>query len=577
MAHAFDKRKKTRFPVRLQKAIKDSHKMTSDMRENRLAILERYASGWYDPKVGSSRRPLNMVYRYITTMVPFLVSRNPRFMCEASNNGELSGFANTFQLALNHLIQEIDFRDTLRSVVRDSLVGVGIVKTGMTPNGTIDIGGHTYQQGQPYSQTVDFDDYVFDIVAQSQKDVKFQGNRYRLPLDFVRESGLFKNFDKLDSSMPMYGDDNFNPKKISDSDVSNTDYSELYDYVELYDIYLPDEGIMVTLPSEGQGDKYLRVTDEMPEEGCFDILQYHEFPNSCIGIPPCYAIMDMDEQLNQLIRRMQRSMTREKSILAYEGGATKDAERVVGAQDGEAVRVEHIDMIKEVTFGGTDGRALDFATWIRSQVSDQGGNLDTVGGLKDESGTLGQSQMIQQNAGRVIEDMVGQVHNFGQSIGKKLAWYLFHDPLIKIPVVKEMKHWEPLRVVYDEDTKEGDWVDFNFEIEPYSMQSSTPEEGYQKLLTFVNQVVLPVLPILQANGTQLNAMEYLKQGAQYAGIKNIEKWLDDGMPPMETAEMGAYQPMQGQATPKPKAGGGDNRTGGANQQSNSNQANAKNK
>ncbi|MBN2211420.1 MAG: hypothetical protein JW709_08500 [Sedimentisphaerales bacterium] len=547
MARLDDPDVKTAYPLRIQRAIQDCFRFTGPMRENRLAILDRYAGGYYSHRLEAKSRPLNMIWRYINILTPFLAAQNPKSLIRARVDSRLSGFARTMELALDHLRLEIAYRETLRTIVRDALVGIGVSKVGMTPASTIEIGGHTYQIGQPYFQAIDFDDFFFDIAARGKHDFKIVGNRYRLPLWYIADSGLFKNYDKLEKCVALYGSTT-NPETLTKEGVGDPEYHELQEYVELFDVWMPDEQVLVTLPAEGQGEKFLREVDDFPETGPYDLLTFYDMPGQPIPIPPAYAILDLDDQLNRLMRKLQVKIEGEKTVLAYEGAATRDADRIVQAADNQSVRVENIDRIKEVKFGGADPHSLDVAQWLRNHVSEQGGNIDSIGGLRTEAQTLGQEQLIQGNATRPIDDMVWQVHFHAKSVDNKLMWYLWHDPLIEIPLVKEVKGVGPIRVVYSQEAREGDFLDYNIDIVPYSMQRITPETGYLKLLQFVSQMVLPVTQLAAAQGMVLNVDELIQLAGRYLDIPNLDRLWLNGQP--TPGAPGPYQPVQGQAVSK---------------------------
>jgi hypothetical protein len=564
------------YPQRLQEAVKMSYKMLEPVRQTRYKMMSLYANGFYGGDMaGRQPLPLNLIDRGIQIILPFLVSQNPRVKISPKNNINnpyVKPFANTLELALDHLFTEIKLSETLRLAVLDSLFCMGIVKTGIMHSHDVEVAGELAAVGQPYCDRIDFNDYIVDCAARSRYEVKFEGHKYRVPEWYVKESGLFKHYDKLTPDMELYGKDT-NLKKISTPDFEHNEYYELRPTVELIDLWLPDEGIVVTIPPEGMGNKILRTVEwEGDETGPFDTLCYRVFPNTIIPIPPVYTWLDLNKIVNLMAMKMKDMVEREKTIGLYNLEASDDAEQIKRAGHGELVGVSDANAVNEVTFGGFNPQSFPFLQFMLAQYSQTGPNLDVTGGRQLGAPTLGQEQMMQSNALREIDDMSNQVYGFTASLSRKLAWCLWTDPLKVIPVIKRVAGMD-LKVEYSEAAKEGDFFDYSFNIEPYSMSRMNPEMRYQRLLQLVSQIVIPLLPIAATQGATLNVTELLKEAAPYLGVTNISEWWKTMAPP--STDVGPYQPVQGEVTgetERPKSGQGRDQFGSSEASRNSNKS-----
>jgi hypothetical protein len=544
----------TPFPKRLQRAVQSWKKYTEPMRQCRQKMLAQYANGWYQGSGGRNHSPvpLNLLDRGVQILGPFLVSHNPRVGIRARkhiNNPNVKPFAKTLELALAHLFSEIKLSDyTLRPAAIDSLFGMGITKTGTMHSHQVEIGGYLHDVGQPYCDKIDFDDYIGDVAARNRQEMKFEGHFYRLPFKYVKESGLFKNTDSLKPDLQLYNNDT-RPEAIAKSEVQGWEYNELHPTVELIDLWIPEENVILTIPPEGHGGRILRTVEyEGPEDGPFDVLAYRYFPNSIIPIPPVYTWLDLHKIVNVIANKMKSQTEREKTLGIYQLGSDDDAEQVQKGRHGDLVGLNNPDSVKEVTFGGFNQQSFPFLQFMLSQYSQSGPNVDVIGGKGQMANTLGQEQMMQTNALREVDDMVGQMYNFTSSISRKLAWHLWSDPLIIIPVIKRIAGVD-LQVEYSEASREGDFFDYSFEVEPYSMARMNPEMRYQRLLQLVSQVVLPLVPIAQAQGATLDVTALLREAAPYLGINNVDEWWRTLVP--EAVQNGPYQPIQGEIAKGP--------------------------
>ena len=552
--------KKRPFPARLQAAVSAWQSYTRDMRDCRKRMLVHYANDWYQGgrKDARTPQPLNLIDRAVQIIAPFLVSKNPRAMIMPRmglNNPNVASFSRTLELALAHLFDEIKFAEnTLRPMVIQSLFGMGIVKTGIMHSHQVEILGHLHDVGQPYSDIIDFDDYIGDVAARNRQEMRLEGHKYRLPLWYIRDSGLYKNFDRLKPDLRLYGDDT-RPETIAKDETALMEFRELYPSVEMMDIWIPMEDVVITIPPDGQGDKIMRTVDwDGPEGGPFDVLGYRYFPDSIIPIPPVYTWLDLNKIINQIICKMRDQCMREKTIGVYQTGADEDAKRLKDAGHGDMVGVATPESVKEFTFGGFNEQSFPFVGFLLSEFAKTGPNMDITGGKSVMAKTLGQEQMLQANAAREIDDMVHQMYETTKSIIKKLAWFLWTDPLIVLPLIKRVMGVD-LQVEYSESAKEGDFFDYTFDIEPYSMMRMNPDVKYQKLSQFVTGYILPTAQIAAQQGTVLNVPELAKEFARYLNVTNMGDWYQSVMPAMQQPGMNPYQPGGG----SPKVGMTDQR------------------
>lgn len=555
MADINESGKTVRFPVKLQRAAKDWEAMTKSMRKLRKRMLQQYSAGWYK---GSEEvtQPINFIDRGVQILGPFLVANNPKVMIDTKRNlKSMRPFARNMELAMEHLFKEIKFsKNTLRPAVINSFFTMGITKTGIVSKEEVEIMGYWHDVGQPYCDNIDFTDYIGDVAAKRREDMEFEGHKYRISKEFVCTSGYYKNYDNLKPVIPSYGEDT-NPQSISKNNANSYQYSELRKSVELIDLWLPDEGTIITVPPEGQGDKIMRVVEwDGPEGGPFDVLGYRYFPESVIPIPPVFTWLDLNNVMNRLIRKIKNQAERSKNVIIYDRAAEQDMETIHETTDGGTAGVRNVDNVKEIGFGAINEQLYPFVQYLEQQYSITGGNLYTIGGRSTQADTLGQEQMLQANASKQLEDMVDQVHQFTKSIVEKFAWFMWTDPLIDIPVIKRVGEIE-VETSFSNEEKEGDFLDYTFDIEPYSMSRMSPEMKYQRLIQLISAVVLPTAQIAASQGSTLNATELIREAARYLDVRNLEKWWITGAP--QELAMNPYQPNGGM---NPEQQGIDTRT-----------------
>ncbi len=561
-----------KFTIRLQDAAEEYMIRTKPVRRVRQKMLSQYANGYYEGGQGRLRRPqpLNIIDKGVQIIAPFLVTNNPRVLIETRYGASKPGmrsFAITLELAMAHLFDEINFAGrTLRPLIIDSLFGMGITKTGVWTEGTTDMGGWLADVGQPYCDRVDFNDYIADISARNREEMAFEGNRYRLPLAYVQESGMFKNFDGVIPDIRQEADTD--PKSIADNDEKQ--YTELRQTVELQDIYLPDEGITITLPTRGQGDKIMRTVEwEGPEGGPYDVLYYKSFPDSIIPIAPVYIWLDISKTMNIMARKMSQNVEREKSIGVFQMGNDDDAERWKNAEHGDLIGMTEPEAAKEITIGGfNNSNSMEYLMYLEQQFATSYSNLSMLGGKSSQANTLGQEQMMQYNATRALDDMVEQFHAFTRSVVKKLAFFLWTNPTKQIPIIRDVGGIG-IEVTYSEEEQEGDFVDYSFDIDPYSLSRQNPEMRFQKMMQLITGIVMPLAPLAMQQGVYPDVDMIVREAGRYLNIPNMENWWKSAVPPDGT---NPQNPQQGSPSKSPGQANDQFGASTASRTANSNQA-----
>jgi len=167
--------------------------------------------------------------------------------------------------------------------------------------------------------------------------------------------------------------------------------------------------------------------------------------------------------------------------------------------------------------------------YLMQMFSRQAGNINLLGGLSQEARTATEAMQVQTNATSRLRDMQGQLYEFVRDIGESMAWYLFTDPFIQIPVIKRMASLNlDLDVTFSEEQREGDWLDYNIDVVPYSMTRQTPQEYQKTLMDWWNSVVLPTLPLAQAQGTMADMTAFVLLMAREMGVREVDELMRRG-------------------------------------------------
>lgn len=534
-------------PKTISKAVDISFSKFDHLRRGRGRFLAQLAGRFYSRQaVGDQEHrkasPMNLMYNAVTTLIPNLVYNDPRLRI-ATDILPYRTYADELQLAGNHLVQKIRLRQTLRKVILDAIMMAGFIKTGIGDNGEfITMDDEDVLVGQPYAERVDPDDMIMDPVARDWDEQRFIGNRFRVAEDDLLNSGLYD--PDMIAKLPGTYDGNNNQSRDEAAglmgDKSGQEFSgEVERYIDLVEIYLPKEQIVVTLPYQHNAvqDQFLRVADYTgPERGPYHMLGFTPISNNVLPVAPAGIWYDLHILGNRIARKMSRQAERMKRVLAYTDAAGEDVEQIAEADDGETVRVQDVNQIKEVQYGGTTNDSYNWVEWVKKEFSQQSGNIDLLNGTSTNSPTATQAEMLQANTSVRLADMQNSVYDFTAMVSGDLIYYLHTDPLIQLPLVKEqnginpqtgMAERQPVQLSFEGGQQQGEWLDYNITVKPYSMARPDPNQQVRRKLEYASNVIPAAAQAAALLGPGFMIGPFLKRIAEETGIEDADEFIND--------------------------------------------------
>ncbi|MBN1457706.1 MAG: hypothetical protein JW912_07635 [Sedimentisphaerales bacterium] len=512
---------------RLRQAIDYSRQKLQPFREQRYETIRQYVGFHYSDNGAADRVPINLLELAINIYTQQMAARSPKALVTTPFR-QLKPIAANFELAINQLVKEIRFGDSLRLAVIDALFSVGIIKSGLERKASVEIEGFLHDVGQPFADVISLDNWVHDTTATKFEQCQFMGDRYRLPLELVKQSKAFKNTDDLQATVKNSYNEGGDSKSENLSHGSQTVSDEYVDHIELWDLWLPFENVLVTIPAEGEGKPLRIVQWDGPETGPYHLLTFSPVPGNIMPLAPSALWMDLHDLANRMFRKLGRQAERQKTVLGVQSGSEDDGNRIIKVNDGEALRMDSPDRAREYKFGGIDQPSLAFLLQVKDLFAYLGGNLDSLGGLSPMADTLGQDQLLAQNASKRVADMQDRVIDFTKQIINSLGFYLWNDPLIELPLTKRVPGFEEISVpvTFGPDSREGDFLDYNLDIEPYSMQHQSPQMKLQTLTQVFGQFIVPFAPMMAEQGIGVNFESLLKMISKYANVTELNDILE---------------------------------------------------
>ena len=508
-------------------------------RTNRLQLMREYVGSHYSENGASDKVPVNLLELAVNIYLQKLVAQAPKVTITTPHR-KLKEICTRFELATNQLIEEINLDEILEQAVSGAMFSMGAIKVGMNRS-KVEIGGYLHDSGQPFADFVGLDDWVHDMTVTNFQNGQFEGNYWTCTLDEALEYFGSNAHDKLTPTEEQIvrEDDH------SISEGPATQREEFRDTVRLLDLWLPKQNLLLQCQAtDNRNDPIKDVLNivewEGPERGPYHKLGFGKVENNTMPTAPAMHLRDLHELTNSLFRKLGRQANREKTILGVQRGSEADGNRVVDANDGEAIAMDNPQAAHEYRYGGISQESLGFLIQTKELFSYLAGNLDMIGGLGPQSETLGQDQLLSASASMRIRKMQKKVYQFTQGVVEDLCHYLWTDPYTVLPLTKRVKGFEDVavNVNFGPADREGDFLAYNINIEPYSMQAKSPEEKLMSLRTIFAEFVAPLLPMMAQQGVTVDVEMLFRKISKLGSIPEIEDILNFSSPNHETEPFG---------------------------------------
>ena len=510
---------------KLKKAVTGSRKDLKPFREKEEKALQQYMGHHYGDQGSSESFPVNMLEIAVSTLLQQLASKEPQVLI--LSKGSQRDVA-TLESAINKMLLEMDFGEELRQFVLSAMFSIGIMKVGIDEVYRAEIDEEMFSESEIYAQHIPFADWVHDTSAKrwSNREVQFCGHSYRVPLEWVKEN---ENFDS------KYRND-VKKEKTPVFEGQDQPTTEFVPYIDLWDIWIPSEGRMITYAEDVKGPLADREIGRGGDYSPFHILGFNPVLNKIMPLPPVMNWLDAHDLDNRMFVKLGQQASRQKTVTYAAPQSVDDANKIIKSEDGDTVVVANPQGVREARFGGPDQQILGFAGYMREMTSYVMGNLDSLAGLGAQAGTATQEGIIKNSSNARVQAMQGQVLKAVRSIVRDIFYWMWESPLIDMVVDQQIPDTDltyqtewPIQIDIEgneRDLRDGQSVDdFDVDIEPFSLQDKSPTQRLQELRMIWQQ---DIAPMMQAGIVTADVPAYMKMLSKYGDWPELETILQMG-------------------------------------------------
>jgi hypothetical protein len=173
---------------------------------------------------------------------------------------------------------------------------------------------------------------------------------------------------------------------------------------------------------------------------------------------------------------------------------------------------------------------MALATFLQAEYDRFAGNLQAMGGLGQQASTLGQEELIHGNVSKNVADMRMAVVSFASDVVLDLGRLMWEDSTLELKTAMPVENsgisvnsdWTP-------DYRDGEFEDYDFRVEPYSMVFKTPEQKLQELFQVLQQIA-PLWPMFQASGASIDAEAIVDEIARLKNRPEFKRFITFAAP-----------------------------------------------
>ena len=508
---------------RLQESLVSSRDEMETARKHRLRSYKELVGKNYSDGGTGTARPLNQIELASTIYKQSLISISPRGLV-TPRHSSLTPEAASFEAALNTVLSDDGISGELETAVAEAMFSpLGKVKISLDLQDAVDIDGTQIWTGPPRIKAVTFDNQVVDMSAGGPHSVSYEGDRYYVDYEWAMNSGIYDP-DLLAKLKPAgeQRQDQYDSRNVTREKSFYEDYRDL---VEVWDVWMPDDGLLLTYGPGFENKQPLRTTEwDGPASGPYQKFWFGMVPGNSLPLPPVALWLDLNEMANRLWNKLGRQADRQKVNGAVESSDAADGVKLRDAKDGDYLTLNRLGNFQEIRAGGIDNLNFAFVLQVLREFSRQAGNLDSLGGLAPMSGTLGQDKLLSEGASQRLGQMQARVRDWLRRVFRTLGGYMWQNALLDVAYTRQTDHG-PVSGTWNQQSMTGEFPDYLIDIDPYSLQDRSPTERLMQLTSFWQNDVLPTAPFLAAAGYAPDFANYVRLCAKYMDLPELPSLL----------------------------------------------------
>lgn len=501
--------------VELHDAVKESSLRMDVFRKNYKDLLTQYVGKRYSDQAAEQENPLNLLETAVSIYTQSLAAKPPQVTVR-TKQARYRSAALKLEALVNQELENPLVMNAIQRAVVASMLGIGLVKVGIKPAGTIQSFGEQMDYAGPFVEPILLENWVQDMSAATLEEADYYGHCIDMRLDDVKNN---PEYDPIVAREIQAASDMASNEKLN-SISGETSKGRIGKWTKIWEVFLRREKLLVIYSPDYMQKPLLVKPWKGPPTGPCHALFYNDVEGNSMPLAPALTWAPLHDMVNSAVRKLHRQSERSKKIGVVSGGNETDAQSLMDAADGEVAVVATNDAIVEQQYGGIDQQNFGYALQLKQWFSWAAGNLDTLGGLSSMANTATQDQILNANSSARITAMSDRVARFTKAVLTDYAYWLWTDEVVTYEVTLKSP-MGPIPTVLSPDERQYDFFINELEIEPYSMTNAPPSAKLGQINQIMTQVILPMAPLMAASGVSPNIQGYLQLVAKFSNLPEL--------------------------------------------------------
>jgi len=539
--------------TKLREAVQESYRRIKVFRDNRLEYLKEYAGPEYGEHASPASNMVNNIHQYVNVVSRLLTPGNPQVTIDTFHKNLLPD-SKSLEHALNNRIKQIKLGKVVERAVVESQFSLGVIKVGLESAGTTEVNGEEIELTNPFAESIEFSDFVWDLESSTYEACQFVGDRFTKTIQEIEDEGIFDDDAIAKIKESISRDDTDSDELPTHSMVSGERYQDRFqETIFLWNIWLPHERRLIVMLDDDPEDGVLLNNEYIgPDHGPYTLYSVNDVPGNVMPASPVSILYKLHKLSNRLFAKTANQADRQKTIVTVQKGGDKDAEAMTQTPDGETTSVKNPKQIQEVRFGGADQATVGFNAIVDDKFNKSAGNMELMGGIDSQADTLGQEKLLSGQNSTQLRKQADRVEEATTQVIQDLAFYLYDDPIQRFPIRKEVTGLRdtPIYSEFGPENRTADFVNFMVDIQPYSLNDQTPQEQVNHVISIMTSLYLPLQEQFAQQGMALNLSEMAAFIADRSNMPIFSRILtmQDGTPVTNNDKPSSDRPLQAAKT-----------------------------
>lgn len=472
-------------------------------------MVNRYVGPFYDQRSDAEEAPENFYHEFTSYLLPRLVFNNPRFNVRSRRVGVQQDAAMAIGHGLNRWCVDSAFRKTLVSAATDYLFSFTMLLTTQEES----IGGlHPTVRDQwgekiphmPRVTPLDTGDCYLDPGGRTPEEWRYIGHSFvRDHDDLIAEAeqegsewdleAVKALAEQVSQERQMRRNGGLNIPERGSVELAEMWVAEHWDEDE-YDTAEEASadgfhGMIYTLAVEQSSSQNPKLKNAWlrkprafygPRWGPYTYIGCYHVPGEGARMSPLVAVEGQTRALNRLAVAEQRGAEDHKTLAVVNSDDPKIVGKLKGAKHHSVLGLKNFtrDQLEVIALGGNHPELKESLARAKDRLDRNAGLGEAQRGATTSGATATESAIAANSSALRMDFIIQQWTDGIAQVGRTVAWYLYHDDRVVMPLGEEATQEAGLPEGAEIFLTGGDWDessgatfdDLELDIEPYSME-----------------------------------------------------------------------------------------------------------